>query len=30
VGQQTIMKINELTMSSLPRLSKGIIERAKI
>jgi hypothetical protein len=24
------MKINELTMSSLPRLSKGIIERAKI
>lgn len=30
VGQQTIMKINELTMSSLPRLSKGIIERANI
>jgi general secretion pathway protein A len=30
VGQQTIMKINELTMSSLPRLSKGITERAKI
>lgn len=30
VGQQTIMKINELTMSSLPRLSKGIAERAKI
>ena len=30
VGQQTIMKINELTMSSLPRLSRGIIERAKI
>jgi general secretion pathway protein A len=30
VGQQTIMKINELTMLSLPRLSKGITERAKI
>jgi general secretion pathway protein A len=30
VGQQTIMKINELTMSSLPRLSKGITERPKI
>ena len=30
VGQQTIMKINELTMSSLPQLNKGIAERAKI
>ena len=30
VGQQTIMKINELTMSSLPRLSKGIAQRDKI
>ncbi|MDA8944360.1 AAA family ATPase [Porticoccaceae bacterium] len=30
VGQQTIMKLNELTMSSLPRLSKGITERDKI
>ena len=30
VGQQTIMKINELTMSSLPRLNKGVAERAKI
>jgi general secretion pathway protein A len=30
VGQQTIMKINELTMSSLPSLSKGITERPKI
>ena len=30
VGQQTIMKINELTMSSLPRLSRGIAERDKI
>jgi general secretion pathway protein A len=30
VGQQTIMKINELTMSSLPKLSRGIAERAKI
>jgi general secretion pathway protein A len=29
VGQQTIMKINALTMSSLPRLSKGIAERDK-
>jgi general secretion pathway protein A len=30
VGQQTIMKINELTMSSLPRLNKTVAERAKI
>ena len=30
VGQQTIMKINELTMSSLPKLNSGIAERAKI
>jgi general secretion pathway protein A len=30
VGQQTIMKINELTMSSLPRLNKAVAERAKI
>jgi general secretion pathway protein A len=30
VGQQTIMKINELTMSSLPKLSRGIAERDKI
>jgi general secretion pathway protein A len=30
VGQQTIMKINELTMSSLPKLSRGITERDKI
>ena len=29
VGQQTIMKINELTMSSLPRLSKAVAERDK-
>ena len=30
VGQQTIMKINELTMSSLPRLNKAVAERVKI
>ena len=30
VGQQTIMKINELTMSALPQLSRGIYERDKI
>ncbi len=30
VGQQTIMMINELTMSSLPRLSNGIAQRDKI
>jgi general secretion pathway protein A len=30
VGQETIMKINELTRSNLPRLSRGIGERDKL